>query len=507
MKRTIKQERHQQGAVIIVFTLSLLVLFGFMALAIDLGRTYVLRTELQNAADAAALAGAKELNSTVAGVGRARARAIAMAAQNNSHFTTPISITSSNLWVGPCPDAESCTMVPIDSIVSDAQASGMTYLRVYISSGTFSTFFARVPAKTDGTGAVATTSTYGEAVAGRYTNQIAPIGVCGIINTTTGATRPKGEVIPGSGELAQFGFRRGVSYDIMLLNPLVPNSDPYLINPVDAYPNACSPSNSSADATAPFVCGGTAASITSLPATAYGNTGISAGKIEAALNSRFGDFSPPSVCNPATTPPDANIRPFAYNNNAAGYTNWITPNPTGQTLNPSNTFYPTKPLTRGRYGVLWSYSRAVRANTGTSPPTPGTAFSPTASDWNTLYPTQEAGNLAPAPTNYPTAATSPYLDSGHSTPPGGGMVGQAGRRVVSLAIIDCPNVIKSGACSRLPVLGIGRFFMQTPADFKGSPKKLYTEFAGLVDPFVSSDIIRLYKLRSCAKNAITDRDC
>ena len=39
----------------VLFGLLLVALFGFMALAIDLGRTYVVRTELQNAADAAAL--------------------------------------------------------------------------------------------------------------------------------------------------------------------------------------------------------------------------------------------------------------------------------------------------------------------------------------------------------------------------------------------------------------------------------------------------------------------
>lgn len=52
----------QRGAFLILTVLFLVVLLGFAALALDLGRLYVLRTEMQNAADAAALAAAAELD-------------------------------------------------------------------------------------------------------------------------------------------------------------------------------------------------------------------------------------------------------------------------------------------------------------------------------------------------------------------------------------------------------------------------------------------------------------
>jgi len=51
----------QRGATAVVVAVSLLVLIGFAALAIDLGYLYVVKNELQNAADAGALAGAKAL--------------------------------------------------------------------------------------------------------------------------------------------------------------------------------------------------------------------------------------------------------------------------------------------------------------------------------------------------------------------------------------------------------------------------------------------------------------
>jgi Flp pilus assembly protein TadG len=54
---TMKRLPGQRGAVLLVVALLLFVLVGLAALAIDLGYSYVVKNELQNAADAAALAG------------------------------------------------------------------------------------------------------------------------------------------------------------------------------------------------------------------------------------------------------------------------------------------------------------------------------------------------------------------------------------------------------------------------------------------------------------------
>ncbi|MFA6810696.1 MAG: TadG family pilus assembly protein [Desulfoplanes sp.] len=58
-----KRMEKEKGAVVILVSLSLLVLLGVVALAIDTGHLMVIRNELQNAADAAALAGANNLYS------------------------------------------------------------------------------------------------------------------------------------------------------------------------------------------------------------------------------------------------------------------------------------------------------------------------------------------------------------------------------------------------------------------------------------------------------------
>ncbi|MGD8765801.1 MAG: Tad domain-containing protein, partial [Desulfobacteraceae bacterium] len=52
---------NQRGVSAVVIGICLFMLVGFIALAIDVGHLYVVRNELQNAADAGALAGARHL--------------------------------------------------------------------------------------------------------------------------------------------------------------------------------------------------------------------------------------------------------------------------------------------------------------------------------------------------------------------------------------------------------------------------------------------------------------
>ena len=53
--------RKERGAVAIMVALALVALIGFVGLALDLGKLYVVKSELQNSADSCALAAAREL--------------------------------------------------------------------------------------------------------------------------------------------------------------------------------------------------------------------------------------------------------------------------------------------------------------------------------------------------------------------------------------------------------------------------------------------------------------
>lgn len=66
-----KLSGNQKGSVMIIVTISLLVLVGFAGLAIDGGSAYLAKSRLQISADAAALAGAKDLPSITASTDKA----------------------------------------------------------------------------------------------------------------------------------------------------------------------------------------------------------------------------------------------------------------------------------------------------------------------------------------------------------------------------------------------------------------------------------------------------
>ena len=89
--RTGKTDRRERGVVIIWLALFLLVLIGFGSLCIDVAKLAGARTQLQNAADAAALAGASALDPTTGIIEPtlAVARAQAAALSNKAYVLEP----------------------------------------------------------------------------------------------------------------------------------------------------------------------------------------------------------------------------------------------------------------------------------------------------------------------------------------------------------------------------------------------------------------------------------
>lgn len=69
----------RRGFVLIATCIAMTVLLGFAALGIDIGRMYVIKSELQAFTDAAALSAATELDGSDAGIARAREAATRLA--------------------------------------------------------------------------------------------------------------------------------------------------------------------------------------------------------------------------------------------------------------------------------------------------------------------------------------------------------------------------------------------------------------------------------------------
>ncbi|HEY3452387.1 MAG TPA: pilus assembly protein TadG-related protein, partial [Myxococcales bacterium] len=90
MLRTI--DRGETGASAVTVAILLLALGGFLALGLNVGHFMVVRSQLQTACDAAALAGARELDGTPAGLARARALATDFAARHETDRALAVDI-------------------------------------------------------------------------------------------------------------------------------------------------------------------------------------------------------------------------------------------------------------------------------------------------------------------------------------------------------------------------------------------------------------------------------
>lgn len=464
MSKHIKDSHHcmqqQQGAVAIIVAICLTLLVGMLGLVLDLGHLYVAKTELQNAADSASLSGAKELNGRVTGIASATTRAIEAAGKNNYDLNSnPVVIDASNIWVGSCP-ADGC-MVPISSVTTDALAGDKTFVKVDTGLRTLSTWFIQVLP-----GIANTTQTFGLAVAGKYAVDITPIAIC---------------EQPDPGTTHELGFERGVSYRVSEANPLGPGTL-FWIDPESDVPGFCPVINT--NETLPYVCSGKTGFTPIIGNTVNTNTGVSVPQL-AALDSRFGDYTPQNRCDPVTAPPDTNVKEYRYTNTGIGSpSDWMGTNPVQQTItfveraNVNNLCSPSgpcrsKPYTLPRvatdYGVLWAGYRRSGA---------------TVADWSALY----SGNTA---TSYPEP--SPYAQtSGNyfTAPPVAYQPGKPGRRVLNMVIIDCTTA--GGVCRPAPVLGVGRFLMQRRSNVPGD-RDVFVEFGGLLPTPLPTSDIKLYR--------------
>lgn len=456
----------QQGAVAIIVAICLVVLIGMLGLVLDLGHLYVTKTELQNAADAAALSGAKELDGKLTGINRAITRATEAAGKNkyNLHATT-LQITSGNMRVGACP--QPVCMVPISSITSDWLAADKTFLEVNTGSRRIGAWFAQVMATVH-----SNLATSAVAVAGKYTADITPIAIC---------------KLDDPGTTNELGYERGMSYKVSQANPIGPGTM-YWIDPESNRPGVCNAT--SANDTRPYVCSGKIAYTPLINQTVNTNTGVTTSQLHA-LDSRFDVYNPQGQCSYETAPPDTNIKEYLHTTSGtvSGSPNdWmVVPNPvadaalqqqgiafvdkaTGGSCSPSAPCKP-KPFSARQaidHGVLWTRFRPEGK---------------TVADWSTLYKGVTANN-------YPE--TSPYAqsDARYFQGPSASRPGREGRRTLNMVIVECSTA--GGVCRPATVLGVGKFFMQRKAVVSGD-NDIYVEFGGLIPTTSATTQIKLYR--------------
>jgi len=449
----------------------ILVMMAMFGLALDLSRSYNRKAELQIAADAAVLAAAAALDGTEAGIDHAATEAESIA--NNTNFaysTDTVSWSSAALKFGTSADGGPDGWV--DAATAKANASKIFFAQVDTSAldpkhGKIQNFFMPVLSS-----ALAETNVAASAVAGRDSLNVLPLAICA--NTDTAAV-----ALP-SGELVEYGFRRGVSYNLMNLNPGGPSPENFLVNPVAPPGTVGTTMKDKLDVVGPFICTGQMAIPTLRGGEVTVERGFPIASLYVQLNSRFGTVAP---CLSSTAPADLVVKSF----DLAAAATWMQDKPDNLSANPLTAPDPLltvaeKPAgaTKTAYGPLWTYAKAAKysdyvAHGGVEPAGGYLTFSASSTDWGLLY---NPGK--PQPKSY---SSTPYQTAGGSST----YKPYRNTRVLHVPLLSCP--IPAGTLSTATVVGIAKFFMIVPA----SSSALYAEFAGMDTEAALGGSARLYR--------------
>lgn len=458
----------QSGAIAVMCAVLIIPVIVICGFAIDLGMVYNRKAEMHNVAHAIALSAAKKLNGTPGGVTDAVTAAASVAAVSRyKNFYASVPWSAAALTFSTSPDRNGTW---VDAATAAGSAERIFYVKVNTSIldsvGDVETALVRV---IDPKFAVIPANS--EVIAGRLSIQLAPMAICAM-SATPAAPRTNSAAYV---ELVEYGFRRGVSYDLMNLNPNGTTPVNFVINPVAMPGAAGSTADMLPQAVSPYACKGSLdiPRVMGDPITVASPFPL--GVLYQQLNSRFDQY--PGSCTANGAPPDINIKAYDYHNMPSPIP-WMNTAPAGQTAAASTSGgilrtvadLPAPGGTAAQYGPLWAYAKAVPYSAykpGLPEPASGYTTFTTAS-WPTLYGGQTVKT-------YPAGTSTPYK-------PGAGVnlqlpstangPGKRHRRVLNVPLLSC-SPIPSGAAT---VLAVGKFFMTVPA----TPSVLAAEFAGTV---------------------------
>lgn len=471
----------QRGAIAVMFVGSLIVIIGFFGLALDLSRVYNRKAELQGVASTVAVAAAKRLTGTSSGISDALTAAHDLLA--DPYYGPRYNYAQAMVWSDAAIKFSRTSNGSTGWLSAGAAAAspgGLMYVKVDTSEldpayGSVNMLFMPALASSMTTMNISQT-----AVAGRSRLGVTPLAICAMKpDPAATRTNPSGYV-----ELVEYGFRRGVSYDLMNLSPSNTTPTSFLVDPVAPPGSGSSSSNFAMATVGPHVCTGTVALPKVSGATVSVQSGFPIDKLFNHLNSRF-DVYNNGACDLYAAPPDTNIKQYT-----AASVGWMNPKPGRQTAKSDatagilQTVADLAPSSQTEYGPLWAYARAVPW--AASEPANGySPFAATAAIWTSLY--GSAPPTTPGLSGYPAGATAtPYFAGGSfaSLPSLAHRPGIKNRRVLNVPLLECPV---SGSVAT--VLAIGKFFMTVPAD----SAILSAEFAGAATDNALRGPVELYQ--------------
>jgi Flp pilus assembly protein TadG len=253
----------ERGSITIMATIFALLLLLMIGLTIDISRIYMVRQELQRAADAAALTAARELNGGPGGIDAAVTQAMTRIANDQGlRGKTAVAITNvefaANLNDDPYMNATSARNV----------ASTINYVKVTTASSTTTILFA-----SDALGVSRSESK--QAVAGK---SVELAGICDFYPAAVGLTNPN----PTPGTILTLKFAQGTGTTATI------NDMDYIVLDVPCISGNGDTETAKLAAGEPCACSTIGANINMTPSSNFGNGGAAAGD---GMNTRFGVYA------------------------------------------------------------------------------------------------------------------------------------------------------------------------------------------------------------------------
>jgi hypothetical protein len=465
----------------------LILLIGCFALAIDLSRIHNRRAEMHSLANSVALASAKHLNGTKPGIDAALAAAKNLVENraNGPAYGYGIRMNWSNdaITFGTTRNGGSGWKSHTDALTAPV---GVRYAKVDTGEldpdyGTVDLLFARIIAPS--LSAVGIRHT---AVAGKERLHVTPLGICAMSPDPQSKRASLSDAIYD--ELLEYGFRRGVSYDLMKLNPAGTTSATFQIDPVKLAGGVSADAHFSDAMYSPYICSGTMAVSSVTGARVNVKSTFPIDQYYTQLNSRFDPYT--GSCDVHTSPPDTNVKQYTF-----GGIGWMTLKATVQSAlkDPASTSRlqtvadvgPPNHAAAADYGALWTFARAVPWSSyldkgAPEPPEGYVPFEATNAVWRALYGTN--ADVA----NYPL--TAPYFRTSGSAyyvaPTSTRKPGTSNRRILNIPLLACPVT-----SSEADVLAIGKFLLTVPA----TSAAIHAEFGGITTDDQVSSMVEIYQ--------------
>ncbi|HYH84755.1 MAG TPA: pilus assembly protein TadG-related protein [Pyrinomonadaceae bacterium] len=264
--------RGERGSVLAISTLGMLAFLLATGMCVDISHLYLVKTELQNAADAAALSAAASLNSDDGGI--TKATDIAVSSLNSYEFNKKGATVGRSDVRFAVNLRDFDTSADYNESGAKAVASSIRFVKVTVPAKPVNVFFASVVL--GGSRNVGANAVAGMSVAPNYFERVLPVSV---ITDNDGD-----DILPGN----MYTIRRAPGDDVTPGN--------YQILAIDG-------SGGSDDRT------GLANGVhTFVGVGDYVGTkpGVTSGAVRQGINTRFGEYA--SHLDPVTYPPDVNVK-------------------------------------------------------------------------------------------------------------------------------------------------------------------------------------------------------